>query len=185
MQMQKQQGFTLIELVVVIIILGILAVVAAPKFINLQGDARASALSGLKAAIQGGNTLVYSKAALAGQEKGAASTGIATVSIGTGADVGIVYGYIAATETALEAALDVTFDAGTAVADGVATATTTTGTDAITPTGADWIINANDPSTGSVKIWQAGAPALCFFTYAQATDSLTPVLSQVPDPDAC
>ncbi|MBM7073074.1 prepilin-type N-terminal cleavage/methylation domain-containing protein [Shewanella sp. 202IG2-18] len=42
--MQKQQGFTLIELVVVIIILGILAVTAAPKFINLQSDARKSAL---------------------------------------------------------------------------------------------------------------------------------------------
>ncbi|MGL4893853.1 MAG: type II secretion system protein, partial [Shewanella sp.] len=45
--MKKQQGFTLIELVVVIIILGILAVTAAPKFINLQGDARVSALNGL------------------------------------------------------------------------------------------------------------------------------------------
>ncbi|MGL4750761.1 MAG: type II secretion system protein, partial [Shewanella sp.] len=38
--MKRQQGFTLIELVVVIIILGILAVTAAPKFINLQSDAR-------------------------------------------------------------------------------------------------------------------------------------------------
>ncbi len=178
--MQKQQGFTLIELVVVIIILGILAVTAAPKFINLQGDARASALSGLKAAIQGGNTLVYSKAALAGEEKGAASTGIATVSIGTGADVDIVYGYIAATETALEAALDVTFDAG---ADGVATATTGT---------ADWIIKvvAEDTTTtpataAGVEIWQAGAPSTCSFTYSPATDSSTPVLTQVPDADDC
>ena len=40
----KQEGFTLIELIVVIVILGILAVTAAPKFIDLQGDARASAL---------------------------------------------------------------------------------------------------------------------------------------------
>ncbi|NOH79251.1 type II secretion system protein [Vibrio sp. RE86] len=35
----KTQGFTLIELVVVIVILGILAVTAAPKFLNYQGDA--------------------------------------------------------------------------------------------------------------------------------------------------
>ncbi len=35
--MSKQKGFTLIELVVVIVILGILAVTAAPKFMNLQG----------------------------------------------------------------------------------------------------------------------------------------------------
>lgn len=67
--MKRQQGFTLIELVVVIIILGILAVTAAPKFINLQGDARTSALQGLKGAIQGANSLVFSKAALAGKEK--------------------------------------------------------------------------------------------------------------------
>ena len=33
----KQEGFTLIELIVVIVILGILAVTAAPKFIDLQG----------------------------------------------------------------------------------------------------------------------------------------------------
>ncbi|MED5332261.1 MAG: prepilin-type N-terminal cleavage/methylation domain-containing protein, partial [Pseudomonadota bacterium] len=41
--MQKvstQQGFTLIELIIVIVLLGILAVTAAPKFLNLQDDAR-------------------------------------------------------------------------------------------------------------------------------------------------
>lgn len=38
----RQQGFTLIELIVVIVILGILAVTAAPKFMNLTSDANAS-----------------------------------------------------------------------------------------------------------------------------------------------
>jgi len=57
----NQQGFTLIELVVVIIILGILAVVAAPKFINISTDARISTLSGLSAAVKTANSLVYAK----------------------------------------------------------------------------------------------------------------------------
>jgi len=35
--MEKQKGFTLIELVIVLILLGILAAVAVPKFMNLQG----------------------------------------------------------------------------------------------------------------------------------------------------
>lgn len=46
--MRKSNGFTLIELIVVIVILGILAVSAAPKFIDLQSDARAAVVNGLK-----------------------------------------------------------------------------------------------------------------------------------------
>ncbi|WP_350432134.1 type II secretion system protein [Shewanella sp. H8] len=67
--MNKQRGFTLIELVVVIIILGILAVVAAPKFINLKSDALIANLNGLQGVLKSANTLVYSKAVLSGQEK--------------------------------------------------------------------------------------------------------------------
>ena len=41
-QMNRQQGFTLIELIVVIVILGILAVTAAPKFMNLTSVGRSA-----------------------------------------------------------------------------------------------------------------------------------------------
>ncbi len=66
--MKRQGGFTLIELVVVIVILGILAVTAAPRFLNLQGDARVSALQGLKGAVDGAAGIVYGRAAIEGVE---------------------------------------------------------------------------------------------------------------------
>ncbi|MCE9679788.1 type II secretion system GspH family protein [Shewanella sp. AS1] len=110
--MKKQNGFTLIELVVVIIILGILAVTAAPKFINLQSDARASTLDGLKASIQGANALLYSKATIAGKEQSLSDS----VTIATGVDVATRYGYLDGKATTadvakeLEKLLDMQFE---------------------------------------------------------------------------
>lgn len=66
--MKKNSGFTLIELVIVIIVLGILSATAVPKFINIQDDARTSALEGVKGSLSSAATLAYSKLAISGLE---------------------------------------------------------------------------------------------------------------------
>ncbi|QBF83334.1 type II secretion system protein [Shewanella maritima] len=137
----SQQGFTLIELVVVIIILGILAVTAAPKFINLQGDARVSTLQGVKAAIQGGNTLVYSKAALAGEEKKGANSDRGSVAIDALKIVSTRFGYMEGKQAEIVKAVQLDTS--------------------------EWTLT-DESTPGVVKIQQVGAPDSCYILYTEA-----------------
>ncbi|MBV7317386.1 type II secretion system protein [Shewanella sp. NIFS-20-20] len=173
--MKQHTGFTLIELVVVIIILGILAVTAAPKFINLQSDARTSALEGVKGAIQGANSLIYSKASLQGIQN--AATGSVDINGDsndtppvTTDDVAVVYGYMAGTLAAITGGADINAIEGTG------------------PTAAgnsDWVIDSTT-TAGSAQIWQRGAPTTCFITYTQAASAgALPTFTALPDASDC
>lgn len=150
--MKTQSGFTLIEMVAVIIILAIMAATALPKFTNLSGEARYSSLNGLVGGLRSAGTLAKAKW-LAAQSGNLDTvdfngTGVSVIALTTAGSSTAVLGYPAATVTGINLAMDSwsTYSSGTE--DG----------------GASWVF------------WPAGAAvsSSCYAKYLSGTVTIVP-----------
>jgi len=89
--MNNQKGFTLIELIVVIVILGILSAVAVPKFVDMQGEAKKGVLEGVRGSLKSAVMMAHGKCLVTN------TTGAATIDV-EGENVDVNFGYPNATE---------------------------------------------------------------------------------------
>ncbi|WP_428651964.1 type II secretion system protein [Photobacterium satsumensis] len=167
--MSNNKGFTLIELVIVIVVLGILAVTAAPKFMDIQSDARKSVLQGAKGAVEGASNITFAKAAIAGNEKGEAE-----VPLDNGSIIEVFNGFPVATPDNLSKVWDTDLNAFD-VSDNLDWITGTA-SPSITPPG------ETAPSKVSTVIYGAATSkdellsSNCFLAIANNGDLLTQVI---------
>lgn len=155
----RAKGFTIIELVVVIVILGIVSVTAASKFLNLQTDARISTLNGLKGGMEGASAMLYGKTSALGLDKAVS----ASINV-EGDDILVAYGYPAAmNDQTWSLLIESTF------------------LDAVWDTGrADWFFTNTDADDGIILYAPSSRKKQsdnCYLEYQEATETTTPVFT--------
>jgi MSHA pilin protein MshA len=115
-KINKQAGFTLIELIMVIVILGVLAAFALPRFADLGSEARGATIEALGGAIKAASNIAHSKQLAAG-----AGAGVSVILEGP-TTVTMVSGYPTADADGMTKAAQISSD-DYAATDGAATAT--------------------------------------------------------------
>jgi MSHA pilin protein MshA len=103
MKNKPQTGFTLIELIIVIVILGILAVTAVPRFIDISTDANIAILSDMRGKVDSAAQLVFAKSVIQGIEK--SSSAFVDINGDGNGDIRVRYGYPASSSDGIIEAL--------------------------------------------------------------------------------
>jgi len=155
--MKRQAGFTLIELVMVIVILGILSAFALPRFADLGNDARKATLEGALSSVKSASAIGHAEALVSGNTGAGASITM------EGQTITMEFGYPSADAAAgIAIAAQLTDDFDVALAS-----------------------PATTPASVTITAKQATTAANCRFTYTEAADASTPSIISAATTTGC